>query len=175
MDFVLSRVGCGLAGYTDDQIAPLFAHAPDNIYLPGRWMAALGYDDYPLVVSGSRSLEDGAAITARLERARDKLARQGRCLVVVEGGCRRQNQDGQQIGADYFAYTWARKNGLATITVDAQWERLGRAAGPARNELLGQLGAGLIAFPLGESRGTRGMIRIAQREAMPFQVVEHEA
>lgn len=34
MIFEISRVGCGLAGFTPDQIAPLFKDAPDNCVFP---------------------------------------------------------------------------------------------------------------------------------------------
>ncbi len=37
MTFMVTRVGCGLAGYTDIQIAPLFKEAPDNCVLPAEW------------------------------------------------------------------------------------------------------------------------------------------
>jgi len=35
--FFITRVGCGLAGYKDREIAPLFARAPDNCSLPENW------------------------------------------------------------------------------------------------------------------------------------------
>ena len=36
--FAVSRVGCGLAGYKDEQIAPLFKGHPSNVYfLEKRW------------------------------------------------------------------------------------------------------------------------------------------
>lgn len=35
--FYLTRIGCGLAGYRDEQIAPLFAAAPSNVIRPPRW------------------------------------------------------------------------------------------------------------------------------------------
>ncbi len=35
--FVVTRIGCGLAGYTDAQIAPMFANSPDNCILPDGW------------------------------------------------------------------------------------------------------------------------------------------
>lgn len=35
--FIVTRVGCGFAGFTDDQIAPLFARAPKNVQLPPQW------------------------------------------------------------------------------------------------------------------------------------------
>jgi len=35
--FSLTRIGCGLAGYKDHQIAPLFAQAPNNVIKPSGW------------------------------------------------------------------------------------------------------------------------------------------
>lgn len=35
--FAVTRIGCGLAGYKDADIAPLFANAPDNCSLPPGW------------------------------------------------------------------------------------------------------------------------------------------
>jgi hypothetical protein len=35
--FFVTRVGCGLAGYQDNGIAPLFLHAPENCLLPLGW------------------------------------------------------------------------------------------------------------------------------------------
>ncbi|KOX50213.1 hypothetical protein ADL19_19290 [Streptomyces purpurogeneiscleroticus] len=37
MQFFVTRIGCGLAGYFDDEIAPFFAGAPDNCQLPAGW------------------------------------------------------------------------------------------------------------------------------------------
>lgn len=42
LDFELTPIGCGLAGYRPDQIAPLFADAPGNVTLPDVFRAALG-------------------------------------------------------------------------------------------------------------------------------------
>jgi len=35
--FFVTKVGCGLAGYTEKEIAPLFADAPPNCTLPEGW------------------------------------------------------------------------------------------------------------------------------------------
>lgn len=35
--FNITRIGCGLAGYKDSDIAPLFKGAPDNCKLPVEW------------------------------------------------------------------------------------------------------------------------------------------
>ncbi len=37
LEFQVTRIGCGLAGYTDNEIAPLFAGAPVNCTLPTGW------------------------------------------------------------------------------------------------------------------------------------------
>ena len=35
--FFMTRIGCGLAGYYDEQIAPMFRGAPVNINFPENW------------------------------------------------------------------------------------------------------------------------------------------
>lgn len=35
--FFVTRIGCGLAGYTDADIAPMFRGSPDNCILPDGW------------------------------------------------------------------------------------------------------------------------------------------
>lgn len=37
LTFNVTRVGCGLAGYTDSDIAPMFKGAPPNCQLPEGW------------------------------------------------------------------------------------------------------------------------------------------
>lgn len=37
LEFLVTRVGCGLAGYVDDEIAPMFASAPANCELSFGW------------------------------------------------------------------------------------------------------------------------------------------
>lgn len=37
LQFEVTRIGCGLAGYTDAEIGPLFAGAPGNCRLPAGW------------------------------------------------------------------------------------------------------------------------------------------
>ena len=39
LTFLVTRIGCGIAGFRDEEIAPLFAaaHDVDNIVLPAGW------------------------------------------------------------------------------------------------------------------------------------------
>ena len=39
LTFLVTRIGCGIAGFTDDEISPLFkeSHEVENIVLPPNW------------------------------------------------------------------------------------------------------------------------------------------
>jgi hypothetical protein len=37
LEFLVTRIGCGLAGYKDKDIAPMFREAPNNCMLPIEW------------------------------------------------------------------------------------------------------------------------------------------
>ncbi|AKH49458.1 hypothetical protein BIZ95_gp15 [Pseudomonas phage vB_PaeP_MAG4] len=41
MRFQVTRIGCGLAGFRDSEIAPLFRDAPDNCYFDTAWTSWL--------------------------------------------------------------------------------------------------------------------------------------
>lgn len=36
-EFLVTRIGCGLAGHRDQDIAPMFSSAPNNCSLPDTW------------------------------------------------------------------------------------------------------------------------------------------
>jgi hypothetical protein len=42
LSFLVTRVGCGLAGYSDDDIKPMFVDAPRNCRLPDEWRDPTG-------------------------------------------------------------------------------------------------------------------------------------
>jgi hypothetical protein len=44
MEFDVTRIGCGLAGYTDKDIAPMFVGAPKNCWFAKAWEPWLGID-----------------------------------------------------------------------------------------------------------------------------------
>jgi hypothetical protein len=52
LSFIVTRVGCGLAGFTDDDIAPMFANAPENCYLPEGWRTC---DCMDCVINGEQT------------------------------------------------------------------------------------------------------------------------
>jgi hypothetical protein len=44
LTFQVTRIGCGLAGYRDEEIAPMFYDAPNNCYFDLAWEQYLGSD-----------------------------------------------------------------------------------------------------------------------------------
>lgn len=51
LKFMVTRIGCGLADYTDAQIAPMFEGAPLNCVFDEKWRPFLG-DQYNYFVEG---------------------------------------------------------------------------------------------------------------------------
>jgi len=43
-EFQVTKIGCGLAGWTNEQIAPLFTIAPENCQFDTEWQPFLGED-----------------------------------------------------------------------------------------------------------------------------------
>lgn len=52
LKFMVTRIGCGLAGYKDEDIAPMFVGAPLNCIFDEKWRPFLG-DDYDYFVEGA--------------------------------------------------------------------------------------------------------------------------
>jgi hypothetical protein len=157
--FMLTRVGCGLAGYRDEEIAPLFVSAPSNIHLPGRWRQLLDPTETArIVVCGSRSFEDEKRAEAILERASERF--EGN-MEIVSGGAR---------GADTLGEDFAVASGIRFVRFPPLWNSLGKRAGMARNLTMLWYGTHVIAFWDGKSRGTKGTIDAAKAEGIPVWI-----
>lgn len=52
LNFMVTQIGCGLAGYKPEQIAPMFVGAPKNCMFDEAWKPWLG-DDYNYFVHGA--------------------------------------------------------------------------------------------------------------------------
>jgi hypothetical protein len=57
LKFLVTAIGCGIAGYKAEQIAPMFIEAPNNCMLPASWMPQLEAMVKP-VVDAKRFIED---------------------------------------------------------------------------------------------------------------------
>lgn len=118
-----------------------------------------------LCVAGSRNYTD----QTRLEQAISVwLTDHGLTwadITLIEGGAP---------GADSLAKQAAENHHATVEEHPADWERYGRMAGPIRNRLMADSSDALIAFPLGDSRGTWGMIHEMNRRGKPVSIIQEE-
>lgn len=118
-------------------------------------------------MSGLRVLVCGGRDYADRDRVWNELSRldfeRGRFAVVIHG---------YASGVDAEADNWALACGRRVCGFRAEWHRLGRAAGPVRNQRMIDEGKPdlVIAFPGG--RGTADMTRRAR--AAGLEVIEVE-
>jgi predicted Rossmann-fold nucleotide-binding protein len=107
-----------------------------------------------VLICGGREYNDHDALYAAL----DRLHAEHGFTVVIAGGAR---------GADTLAAQWAEHRGIPTEVYMAEWDRLGRKAGPIRNQRMLDEGKPdlVIAFPGGT--GTAGMMALARKAGVP--------
>lgn len=114
-----------------------------------------------VLVTGSRFWSDRQAVFRALD---DQLKQADGLLTVVHGAA---------AGADTFAGCWAAIRGHETNRVavephPAEWHIYGKSAGPMRNQEMVDLGADVcLAFPKGDSRGTRHCMTAAAHAGIP--------
>jgi predicted Rossmann-fold nucleotide-binding protein len=107
-----------------------------------------------VLVCGGRDYRDRDALYAAL----DRLHAEHGFSVVIAGGAR---------GADTLAAEWAKDRAIPTEVYMAEWGRLGRKAGPIRNQRMLDDGKPdlVVAFPGGT--GTAGMMALARKAGVP--------
>lgn len=116
-----------------------------------------------ILITGSRNWTDRGMIRRALCRAGRDAGAHPQETTVVHGGAP---------GADTIAGEVAAEFGCRVEVHPADWDRYSKAAGPIRNAGMVTAGADLcLAFPIGESRGTRDCIRQARLAGIP--VTEH--
>lgn len=86
---------------------------------------------------------------------------------------------GDAKGADELAEEFAIDNRICSITFGAEWDLLGKKAGPARNQRMlewclenkGGVSVVCVAYPHTDSKGTRDMIRRCEKEGIKTYVI----
>lgn len=104
-----------------------------------------------VIIAGSRDFHDFGFL-------KGYMATLPPWLEVTEVVC------GMAKGADLLGKQWADLNGIPVKEFHADWDRLGRRAGPMRNVEMGIYADGLIAFWDGKSTGTHHMIKYMESE-----------
>lgn len=119
-----------------------------------------------ILVTGSRNWTDQARIADALDAALTACG----LAVLIHGGARGADALADDLWRDWIQHGCSL---LVPEVYSADWNRFGRSAGHRRNAEMVAAGADVcLAFPIGESRGTRGCMRLAERAGIP--VVVHE-
>lgn len=114
-----------------------------------------------ILVTGSRDWEDEMTVCLALWTSYCDLKEHGE-VILVSGNC--------PTGADSIAERFWEANGMTVERHPADWHKFGKFAGPRRNKEMVDLGADVcLAFPLGESRGTRGCMKLAKDAGIPIR------
>jgi hypothetical protein len=82
-----------------------------------------------------------------------KIDKETKIVLIIEGCA---------TGADRIARSWAKTNVVDYISIEAEWDKYGRAAGPIRNKKMLDKGKPdlVVAFPGG--KGTANMCKQAR-------------
>lgn len=116
---------------------------------------------FRILVTGCRDWEDPTSVAFEPHKAAHPFAHQS---VVVHGAC--------PTGADKHAADYCERHHITQDAHPADWAKLGKGAGPARNQLMAEAGAHVcLAFWDGVSAGTRDMITRAVRYGIPVRII----
>lgn len=106
-----------------------------------------------VIVAGSRDFTDKERLYKILD---NRLASIKDNVEIISGHCR---------GADMLGEQYAKEHGIPLVLFPANWSKYGKRAGYIRNNQMAKYASekngALIAFPIGEARGTKMMIKIA--------------
>lgn len=110
-----------------------------------------------VIIAGSRNFNDYQAMIATIHESGFDVTE------VVSG---------KASGADTLGERYALERKIPVKEFPALWDLYGKGAGPIRNGQMADYAEALIAFPIGESRGTRNMIAQAMAKGLKVYVKE---
>ena len=120
-----------------------------------------------IIIAGSREFNDYRKMVTKLDELGIHLLATMDDIEIVSGHCS---------GADICGEKFAKAYNYPLKIFPADWDKYGKAAGPIRNEQMAKYAAEadrgmLIAFPIGESKGTRNMIKLAKQYGLEVSVI----
>lgn len=121
-----------------------------------------------IIIAGSRRFNDYKKMLKALDEQGVHLINSIDPVEIISG---------HASGADALGERFAKAYGYPLKIFPAEWDVCGKAAGPIRNEQMAKYASEadrgiLIAFPIGESRGTRNMINLAKQYGLEIVVIE---
>lgn len=114
-----------------------------------------------VVIAGSRTLDDKEPYYLRqLEKMIERFeAEHGSITCVISGTAK---------GPDRVGEKWAIENGVPIHRFSPNWKKFGNAAGPIRNQEMGQFADAAIIMWDGKSNGAKHMREVMRNLDKPF-------
>lgn len=121
-----------------------------------------------IIIAGSRKFNDYSKMLNKLDELGIHLLATMDDIEIVSG---------HASGADALGEKFAKAYHYPLKIFPADWNTYGKAAGPIRNEQMAKYAAEvdrgiLVAFSIGESKGTRNMIKLAKQYGLEVNVYE---
>jgi hypothetical protein len=120
---------------------------------------------FRVIIAGSRSFEDYELLREKCDKILEKILDRFGEIIIVSGTAR---------GADRLGERYANDRGYAIERYPAQWDTYGKSAGYKRNAQMAENADALIAFPVGVTKGTQHMIKIATDARLHTRVIQSQ-
>lgn len=117
-----------------------------------------------VIIAGSRDFNDYKKLENILDKFNLLIKNKGYEInQIISGTCK---------GADLLGERYAKENNIDIVRFPAKWNTYGKKAGYLRNLEMGEYGNILIAFPIGESKGTYNMINIMKKLKKEYIIIK---
>lgn len=161
--YMMTRVGCGLAGFCDEDILPHLGNIdiPKNVLLPGIWLQKLGRLEHPrIIIAGSGSFTDAEHMRVRLENIIGTI---DNTISFVSGTAQGADRLGEEFAKQY-------KGAFELVRFPAAWKRFKKPAGILRNAAMSWYSTHAVVFWNGQSPGSKNMAETATRDGLKVRV-----
>ena len=118
---------------------------------------------YRIIIAGGRDFDDYSFLQSKCLPIIERLMADHKVIIM----------SGHAKGADLLGERFAKEHGLKLEVYPADWKAHYRSAGIRRNEQMGDIANGLIAFWNGESHGTKHMIEYARSKEVDVNVFSY--
>lgn len=115
-----------------------------------------------IIIAGGRNFYDYNLLYKKCSEIIEKRGYKG--IQIVSGACK---------GADILGEKFAREKGYPVARFEANWS-LGQSAGNIRNGYMAEYADALIIFWDGASKGSKNMIKQAEKHNLLINVVRYD-
>ena len=117
-----------------------------------------------VIIAGSRNFNDYAVLSGFCDKLLENKVKDGYKITIISGHAR---------GADLLGERYAKEKGYDLEVYEFD-HKYGKGGGIRRNSKMAEVGNALIAFPVGESPGTRHMIKVATKNHLIVREITEE-